>query len=155
MSMRQPQEGSPGRFPVMRLISACLLLMISSMLLAQVPIGFGPGTQGLGRLDFFDWYLGNASGCSTAQGANGGPRGMCTGAFPHGDTQLFTGWFADSSLLPITTGLPVVGTFNDCTMKTCSGNVALAQLAEFNWSNRNASRFYELNCMNSMNGADR
>ena len=81
---------------------------------------------------------------------------MCVGHSPLGDTIFFTGWFADAHLLPVTTGLPVVGTLNDFTSKTCSGNLMVIQLAEFSWSARNASRIYEVNCMSSYgtNGAD-
>lgn len=139
----------------MRLASLLLLVPIfACLLLAQAPIGFGPGTISPGLLDVFDWYPATASGCSAAQGANGGPRGMCAGHQPSGDTIYFTGWFQDASQLPVTTGLPIVGTLNDFTMKTCSGNAAVVQLAEFDWTARNASRIYEVNCMADMNGVN-
>ena len=132
----------------MRFVSTILVVFIfACLLLAQAPIGFGPGTLTLGLLDYFDWYTATPSGCSTAQGANGGPRGMCVGGLPNGDTMWFTGWFADSSLLPIKTGLPLVGTANDFVSKTCGGNLMVFQLAEFDWAARNASRMYEINCM--------
>ena len=132
----------------MRLFSTVVVvLLFACLLLAQAPIGFGPGSMGLGMLDYFDWYIGTPSGCSTAQGANGGSRGMCVGGLPNGDTIYFTGWFANASALPVTTGLPLVGTLNDFTSKTCSGNLMLVQLAEFDWTAKNASRMYEVNCM--------
>src|SRR5204863_825089 len=126
------------------------VLLVACLLPAQSPIGFGPGTLSVGLLDLFDWYTATASGC------NAGARGMCVGHAPLGDTIFFTGWFADAHLLPVTTGLPVVGTLNDFTSKTCSGNLMVIQLAEFSWSARNASRIYEVNCMSSYgtNGAD-
>jgi hypothetical protein len=126
----------------MRLVSTILLTLIfACLLLAQAPIGFGPGTLSAGLLDLFDWYAATASGCTP------GARGMCVGHGPLGDTIYFTGWFANANLLPVTTGLPVVGTLNDFTAKTCSGNIMVIQLAEFSWSARNASRIYEVNCM--------
>ena len=125
-------------------------LLVACLLPAQSPIGLGPGTLSVGLLDRFDWYTATASGCSA------GARGMCAGHLPLGDTIYFTGWFADAHLLPVTNGLPVVGTLNDFTSKTCSGNLMVIQLAEFSWSARNASRIYEVNCMSSYgtNGAD-
>jgi hypothetical protein len=130
-------------------ISAGLLALVAACLLtAQAPMGLGPGASGTGLIDIFDWYAGTPSGCTA------GPRGMCVGGgtggvLPQGDTYYFTGWLANANQLPITTGLPIVGTFNDGSSKTCSNNMALLQLAEFSWSNRNASRIYEINCMSS------
>jgi hypothetical protein len=49
-----------------------LLVLISGILVAQAPIGLGPGTMGMGMIDYFNWHKGTSSGCSTAQGANGG-----------------------------------------------------------------------------------
>src|ERR1035438_6263911 len=121
-------------------ICACLLL-------AQSPIGFGPGSLSPGLLDYFDWYPAAASGCTA------GSRGMCVGHSPSGDTMYFSGWFADAHLLPITTGLPIVGTLNDFTSKTCSGNLMVIQLAAFDWAARNASRIYEVNCMSDYGSA--
>ena len=44
-------------------LTILLTLLFACMLLAQSPIGFGPGTSlGVGLLDYFDWYLGSASG---------------------------------------------------------------------------------------------
>ena len=128
----------------MRCVRPILLALVAAcLLLAQAPIGFGPGTLSPGLLDLFDWYTATASGCTE------GARGMCVGQSPQGDTMYFTGWFADASMLPVKTGLPVVGTLNDFTSKTCSGNIAVIQLAAFSWTARNASRIYEVNCMDS------
>ena len=129
----------------MRLVS---LLLLCIVLLAQAPLGIGPGTTALGPgvLDSLDWALVPASGCTA------GARGMCTGntSVPQGDTIYFTGWLANSSLLPITTGLPLVGTMNDFTSVTCThGNLMLMQLAEFSWTAKGSSRMYEINCMSS------
>jgi hypothetical protein len=132
----------------MRLVSAVLVVLIfACLLLAQAPVGFGPGTTlpSPGILDYFDWYAATASGCTAGAG------GMCVGSTPTGDTMYFTGWFADASKLPITTGLPIVGTLNDFHTKNCSGNLAVIQLAEFSWAARNASRIYEVNCMPGFN----
>ena len=133
--------------PVRTILAA---LILSCMLPAQVPIGFGPGTSSVGLLDYFDWYIGTASGCTPGNG------GMCVGTMPRGDTPYYTGWFADAQLLPVTTGLPLVGTLNDFSSKNCSGNLMVVQLAEFSWTARNASRIYEVNCMSSYgtSGAD-
>ena len=126
----------------MRLVSTILLtLILACLLLAQSPIGFGPGSLSPGLVDYFDWYTATASGCTA------GSRGMCVGHSPVGDTIYFSGWFADAHLLPITTGLPIVGTLNDFTSKTCGGNLMVIQLAAFDWVARNASRIYEVNCM--------
>ena len=134
----------------MRLASTILLtLILTCLLLAQAPIGFGPGSLSIGLLDYFDWYAATASGCTA------GSRGMCVGHSPVGDTLYFTGWFANASLLPITTGLPIVGTLNDFTSKTCSGgNLMVIQLAAFDWAARNASRIYEINCMSDYGTTD-
>ena len=125
----------------MRLVS--LLLVFTCLLLAQSPIGMGPGSLSVGLLDLFDWYRGTGVGCTA------GARGICSGSsgLPAGDNYHWNAWFADASLLPITTGLPVVGSANDFTSKTCSGNLMLLQLAAFDWSARNAAYIYEVNCM--------
>ena len=74
---------------------------------------------------------------------------MCVRTRPIADTMYFAGWFADASMLPVTTGLPLVGTFNDYESKTCAGNLMVMQLAQFDWTARNSSRMYEVNCMSS------
>ena len=125
----------------MRPVSAILLTPIFALLLlAQAPIALGPTL-----LDTFSWYTATASGCTA------GPRGMCVGNSALGDTNYFTGWFANANLLPVTTGLPIVGTLNDFNSRTCSGNVMVIQMAEFSWAARNASRVYEVNCLSSFN----
>src|SRR5260370_13376969 len=140
-----------GRSGAVRLVKLIPVIVMTGCLLpAQSPIGFGPGTLSIGLLDLFDWYSATAS-CCTA-----GARGMCVGHSTAGYHLYFTGWFADAHLLPVTAGLPVVGTLNDFTSKTCSGNLMVIQLAAFSWTARNASRIYEINCMSSYgtNGAD-
>ena len=132
----------------MRFVSTILVVFIfACLLLAQAPVGFGPGTQGVGLLDFFDWYAATPSGCTV------GAYGMCVGTSPVGDTQYYTGWFSDASMLPVTTGLPIVGTLNDFTSRTCSGNLMVTQLAAFDWAARSASSIYEVNCMSSYGSA--
>jgi hypothetical protein len=65
----------------------------------------------------------------------------------------YSAWFADTIGLPVTTGLPIVGTFNDGSSKHCGqsgtggGALFVMQLAEFDWSSPLASRMYEVNCM--------
>ncbi|MBI3888909.1 hypothetical protein HY311_03940 [Candidatus Nomurabacteria bacterium] len=111
---------------------------------AGAPIGMGPG----GKVDLFDWYNATASGCSPSSPF---PALMCVGGAasskPQGDTYYFSAWLPNASQLPVTTGLPLVGTFNDGTSQNCNGNLALMQLAAFDWSNRNASKISEVNCM--------
>ena len=125
----------------MRPASAILLVIIVGCLLAQAPMGIGPSSL----IQTFVWYNGTPSGCSA------GARGMCVGSAncPGGDSLYYTGWMADASLLPITTGLPLVGTSNDFASKTCSGNLMLMQLAAFSWATPNASLLNEINCMTS------
>jgi hypothetical protein len=109
-----------------------MLVLIAACLLAQAPIGMGPA----GLVDVFDWASGTGAGCTA------GPRGTCTGGGLSGDTWYFTGWMADGT---------IVGSFNDGIGKTCSGNLALLKLTAFSWTNRNASRVEEINCMADYN----
>jgi hypothetical protein len=132
----------------MRLVSTVLLTLIFACLLrAQAPIGFGPGTLSPGLLDKFDWYAATASGCAA------GAKEMCVGSRPNGDTMYFSGWFANATGLPVPGGLPIVGTLNDFSSKTCSGNLMVIQLAAFDWAARNASKIAEVNCMTSYGAA--
>ena len=124
----------------MRPASALLLALFAATLAGQAPIGFGPTV-----LNTFTWYGASPSGCSA------GARGMCVGGQPFADTLYFTGWFANANMLPFTNGLPIVGTLNDFTSKTCSGNFAVIQLAAFSWVNRNAGKVQEVNCMSAFN----
>jgi len=130
--------------PAKRIAAIALILAVIGAF-AQGPIAMGPGLM----TQVFNWNLGTGVGCSTAQGANGGPRGMCTNFNIQADTYYFTAWLANASQLPVTTGLPIIGTGNDLTWKTCAANLSIAQLAEFSWSSPNAARVYEVNCMTS------
>jgi hypothetical protein len=121
------------------------IILIVTALRAQTPIGLGTGTLSPGVLDYFDWYTATASGCTA------GTREMCVGTLPNGDTIYPTGWFAEASQLPVTTGLPIVGTLNDFMTKTCAGNVGVIQIAAFSWAARNASKIAEVNCMDTFN----
>ena len=74
----------------MRRASGLLFLLACAFRLpGQAPIGFGPRL-----LDTFSWAQGTANGCTA------GPRESCVGMSSRGDTNYFTGWFANSSLLP-------------------------------------------------------
>jgi hypothetical protein len=133
----------------MRLVSA-LLLVFACLLLAQTPIGLGPGVLGAGLDKAFYWYTATPSGCSNTPAG-----GNCVGHNPGGDTMNYTAWFADASLLPVTTGLPIVGMMNDMGDTACPGsNFSIAQLAEFSWSTPLASRIYDINCMNGYGQGD-
>ena len=53
----------------MRLVSTILsTLILACLLLAQAPVGLGPGTLGGGMLDYFDWYAATPSGCTAGAG---------------------------------------------------------------------------------------
>src|ERR1022692_437279 len=92
----------------MRLVSVFLSTLICACLLAQSPVGLGTGTLGAGLDQAFWWYTSTPSGCSNTPAG-----GSCVGHNPIGDTLNYTAWFADSSMLPVTTGLPIVGMMND------------------------------------------
>src|ERR1035441_1252725 len=127
----------------MRFDSAILVTLIfACLLLAQAPMGFITSP-----LHSLDWWSATASGCTP------GGTGMCVGAYrPIGDTIYFTAWLANASQLPVTTGLPIVGTLNDFSTATCGGNVAIVQLSVFDWATPNSSKINQINCMTSMNG---
>ena len=128
----------------MRLISVFLFTLVCACLLAQSPVGLGVGTLGAGLDQVFYWYTSTPSGCSNTPAG-----GNCVGHNPAGDTQHYTAWFADASLLPVTTGLPIVGMMNDMGDVGCPGsNFGIAQLAEFSWAAPTASRIFDINCMN-------
>jgi len=116
----------------MRPASLFLLVAIAACLLAQAPMGIGPG----GKVDSFDWYAATASGCTAGAGE------MCVGggvnSRPQGDTYYFTGWASDGT---------VIGSFNDGVSRNCGNNLAVLKLVSFDWSNRNASKIAEVNCM--------
>ena len=66
----------------MRLVSMLLPTLVSaSLMLAQVPIGLGPGTSSQGVIDSFDWYTATASGCTA--GAPGDVRRRFPGGRHH------------------------------------------------------------------------
>src|ERR1035437_875566 len=103
----------------MRLVSSVgLLALVVGSLMAQAPIGVGPG----GKVDVFDWYSATASGCTAGAGQ------MCvgggSGSKPQGDTYYLTGWLSDGTL---------VGSFNDGYSVNCSGNMSLLKLVSFDW----------------------
>jgi hypothetical protein len=85
---------------------------------------------------------------------------MCTNSgLPSNDSLYGTGIFYDSTLLPVTTGLPIVVTGNDGTMNgpvagTCAFSMAVMQLAEFSYSTPNAGRIYPINCFSGGVGAN-
>src|ERR1017187_5269215 len=125
----------------MRLISVFLFTLVCACLLAQSPVGLGVGTLGSGLDQVFNWYTSTPSGCSNTPAG-----GSCVGHNPGGDTQHYTAWFADASLLPVTTGLPIVGMMNDTGDTGCPGsNFIITQLAEFSWFAPRASRIYDVN----------
>ena len=114
---------------------------------AQKPIGIGPDRSAgssPGVIKYFDWYTGTPSG-----GCIDGANGYCVGHRPQGDFYYWTAWLPDASGLPVTSGLPIVGTINDFTLSGCSGNVAVLQLDAWNWSAPTASHITNVNCMSS------
>jgi len=123
--------------------SFCAVFIAGLVLLAQSPIGMGPGTLSPGLVQLLDWYIATPSGCTA------GAREMCVGATLFGDTQYYTAWFADATGLPNTSGLPVIGTANDYTSRTCGGNILILQLSVFSWTTPNGSKLTEVNCMSS------
>ena len=119
---------------------------------AQQPVAIGPsaaGNSGLGVVKFFDWYNATATG-----GCTNGSVGYCVGHDPQGDTYYWTAWMPNASGLPVTSGLPVVGTINDYSFgPICSGNLGILQLDTFNWASPAASHMSKVNCMASFGTA--
>lgn len=111
--------------------------------IAPIPIGFGTGTLSIGLTNLFDWNPATPSGCSA------GANQFCVGTSPTGDTIYCTGWAANASLLPVTTGLPIVCTQNDFHYGAPSGNLMLMQLAAFDWATPRASKIALINLMTS------
>ena len=130
----------------MRHVSLALLMVVfACLLLAQTPIGLGPGTIGLGQIGYFNWHLATASGCS-----NTPPGGTCVGIYPVGDTLMFQAWFPEAYryLLPAPSGLPIVGMMNDTAADgNTTGNFMVWQLADFDWDHPLASRMFLINRM--------
>ena len=90
--------------------AGCFVLAIG-LAMAQQPIAVGPDSSaghGPGMVKFFDWYTATPSG-----GCVPGATGFCVGHTPQGDTYYFSAWMPNASGLPVTNGLPVVGTIND------------------------------------------
>jgi hypothetical protein len=115
--------------------------------LAQQPIAVGPDASAgyaPGLVKYFDWYTGKPTG-----GCTNGTYGACVGHGPQGDTYYFSAWLPNASGLPVTTGLPVVGTINDYSFGPCSGNIGVIQLDTFSWSAPTASHMTLVNCMTS------
>jgi hypothetical protein len=135
----------------MRLVSAMLAVCgVAVLAPAQQPIAIGPDTtagSGPGVFKFFDGYPATPSGCTAG-------TGYCVGHNPQGDTYYWTAWLPNASGLPVTTGLPVVGTANDYAFGSlCGGNIGVLQLDTFNWSAPAASHITPVNCMSSFGGA--
>src|SRR5260370_38034283 len=96
--------------------------------MAQQPIGIGPslaGNSGLGVVKFFNWYSATPTG-----GCRDGASGYCVGGSNvGGGTYYWTAWVPDARGVPVTRGLPIVGTINDFTLGTiCGGHVGLLPL---------------------------
>jgi hypothetical protein len=134
----------------MRLVSA--LLACAAFAVAQQPVGIGPSqaaNAGLGLVKFFDWYTATPTG-----GCVNGANGACVGHSPQGDTYYWSAWLPNASGLPVTTGLPVVGTANDESAPGCSGgNIALLQLDTWSWAAPTTSHITRINCMTSFGTA--
>ena len=114
----------------MRLVS--VLLACAACAMTQQPIGIGPdNSAGIspGLSQFFSWYLATPTG-GCVPGST--PPGACVGHSPQGDTYYWSAWMPNASGLPVTSGLPIVGTANDFSL-TCSGNLELLQLDTWSW----------------------
>ena len=122
----------------MRLVSAMLAVCgVAVLAPAQQPIAAGPDASAghaPGLIKYFDWYTGTPTG-----GCTNGANGACVGGSPQGDTYYFSAWLPNASGLPVTTGLPVVGTINDYSFGPCNGNIGAIQLDTFSWSAPTAS----------------
>ncbi len=105
---------------------------------AQTPVGFGstistspsalPRVPGL--VKWLDWYGQNIQG----------------GSVVNGDFQYFTAWLPNAGGLPVTSGLPIVGTMNDTGF--CGGNIGVTQLDTFTWTNNGTTA--HITCVNTM-----
>ena len=127
--------------------AACLCLG-AGLAMAQQPIAIGPDNTagyGPGMVKFFDWYTATATG-----GCVPGATGFCVGHTPQGDTYYWSAWMPNASGLPVTNGLPIVGTINDYNLGSfCNGNIGVMQLDAFNWAAPTASHMTKINCMTS------
>jgi hypothetical protein len=127
----------------MRLVS---LFFFAFALSSQQPIGVGPDRSAgsnPGIVNYFDWYYATPSG-GCVNGA-----GTCVGHSPQGDFYYWSAWLPDASGLPVTSGLPIVGTINDYTALGCGGNLGLLQLDTWSWAAPSASHISKVNCMTS------
>lgn len=115
---------------------ASLFLMIATALSAQIAIGPNSAAGLPGLIKKLDWY-----------------NQISTGP-PQGDTYLFTAWAASAAGMPVTGGLPIIGTFNDGHFGACSGNLGLLQLDTFSWSTPTASHMSAVNCMTSYSAGE-
>ena len=119
------------------------LLLVPCLMLGQ--ISTGPINNGLGPgvVNFIDWFATTPIGCTP------GTNGWCMGVNnPGGDTGYYQIWLPNASGLPITSGLPVVGTLNDNTV--CGhNNISVLQLDTFSWSSPASAHIQLVNCMNS------
>lgn len=128
-----------------------VLALVATSMFAQAPIAVGGDrTAGLfpGISRYFRWYDGTPSG-----GCVNGAIGYCVGHDPVGDTYFPSAWLPNASQLPVTGGLPVVGTINDGHFNNaCSGasfNIAVVQFDTWSWATPNASHITAINCMTS------
>lgn len=125
------------------LILWCLPLLVFSVrptvnVLAQTPVGMGPvQTSGIrstpGLVTVVDWF-----------------RQVTQGSAVQGDFHYFTAWLQNALGLPVTSGLPIVGTLNDFSFG-CSGNVGVMQLDTFSFASPAASHMTIVNCLASFN----
>jgi hypothetical protein len=134
----------------MRLSSALLALVAAcAVLTAQYPVGIGTDNTAAivpGVVAAYHWYDHAPSGCTD------GPGLACVGNPLQGDSHFFSAWMPNASALPVTAGLPIVGTLNDYHFPNaggCDGNIMVAQLAVFSWSTPDASAIAKVNCMTS------
>ncbi len=132
----------------MRLVSLALL---GAAAWGQVPISIGPAhdstTPNDGIIKMFHWYDGTPQGCVAGSG-------FCVGHTPQGDFYYWSAWLPNASGLPVTTGLPIVGTFNDGHAGSCVGNIGVLQLDAWSFDAPNASHISVVNCMASYSEAE-
>jgi hypothetical protein len=133
----------------MRLNKAPLLLLMLAVcagLQAQIPIGLGPDAtagHGPGYVKYFNWFTATPTG-----GCTNGSNGFCVGANPNGDTYYFSAHLINASQLPVTSGLPIVGTINDYNFGSLwAGNIGVLQLDTWSWAAPTAAHMTMINAM--------
>ncbi len=150
MSLLKKVKFGLGYLAIILFYVVCAILVGLNMgtMNGQIPIGLS-GPNG-GRIDYFDWFNGTPSGCTTS-GAK-----ICVGAIPRGDTSYYTGFPANASGLPDPSGLAVIGTINDFNTNNFAGNLMLFQFAKWDWAAPNTSYIMEINGMQGFGttGAD-